>query len=201
MRHAGREPFDGRRAGESGVNALLARVGRGLVVSVATTLLTAAILVALAVGAGMPAGVANVVAVVCGIGPSYVGNRRFVWRREGRGSLVHEVVPFWTLSLTGLAASTLAVTRVASWSHGHSASLRAIALPVANLTVFGGLWIVQFLLCDRVIFRQRCACVVAAWAKDQPGEREAAPTLGRLWVPKTRPGMLSSIKRARQPSS
>ena len=152
---------------ESGVNPLVARVGRGLVVSVATTLLTATILVALAVGAGVRAGVANVIAVICGIGPSYVGNRRFVWRREGRASLVNEVLPFWTLSLVGLATSTVAVARVATWSHGRSATLRAIALPTASLAVFGGLWIVQFLLCDRVIFRERRATVVTASAKQR----------------------------------
>ena len=172
MRTARRDSGDGR-VGEPGVNPLVARVGRGLVVSVATTLLTASILVALAVGAGVRAGVANVVAVICGIGPSYVGNRRFVWRCEGRASLVNEVLPFWTLSLAGLATSTVAVARVAAWSHGRSATLRAIALPTASLAVFGSLWIVQFLLCDRVIFRQRRATVVTASAK-QRSTRERA---------------------------
>ena len=127
--------------------------------SVSTTLLTAVILVALAVGAGVPAGIANIVAVLCGIGPSYIGNRRFVWRRAGRGSVAREVVPFWTLSLAGLAASTISVARVASWSEGRSASLRAIALPAANLSIFGALWIVQFLVCDRLIFRPMFASV------------------------------------------
>ena len=132
---------------------LVQRVGRCLGVSVATTLLSAAVLVALVLGAGMNAGAANIVAVCCGIPVSYVANRRWTWRRTGRGSVVREVVPFWILSLAGLLASTLVVAWVgglaASWSDG----ARAIALPLAEAATFAGLWLVQFAVLDRVIFR------------------------------------------------
>jgi putative flippase GtrA len=96
----------------------------------------------------------NVIAVCCGIAPSYLANRSWVWAKTGRSSLVREVVPFWVLSLAGLAASTVAVSWVASFTRGWSTSLRAIALPAANLCVFGTLWIVQFVLLDRVLFAQ-----------------------------------------------
>ena len=131
---------------------LVQRMTRCLVVSVGTTLLSAAILVALAVGAGVPAGPANAIAVVCGIVPSYLANRRWVWRRAGRGDFRREVVPFWTLALAGLALSTLAVSAVASAVAAWSAPARAIALPVANLSVFGALWLVQFFVLDKVLF-------------------------------------------------
>src|SRR5207245_1425185 len=94
--------------------AMLQRMSRCLVVSAGTTLLSAAILVALALGAGVPAGSANVIAVCCGIAPSYFANRHWVWGRSGRSDVVREIVPFWTLSLAGLGASTAAVSVAAS---------------------------------------------------------------------------------------
>jgi len=128
-------------------------MSRCLVVSVGTTLLSAAVLVALALGAGVPAGSANVIAVCCGIAPSYFANRHWVWGRSGRGDLVREIVPFWLLSIAGLVASTIAVSVVASAVASWSTSARAMALPLANLSVFGALWFLQFALLDRVLFK------------------------------------------------
>jgi putative flippase GtrA len=133
--------------------SLVQRMSRCLVVSVGTTLLSAAVLVALALGAGVPAGSANVIAVCCGIAPSYLANRHWVWGRTGRGDLVREAMPFWALSLAGLVASTVAVSIVASAAAGWSTSARAIALPLANLSVFGALWLLQFALLDKVLFK------------------------------------------------
>ena len=133
--------------------ATLKRMSRCLVVSAATTLLSAAILVALALGAGLPAGSANVIAVCCGIAPSYFANRHWVWGRSGRSDVVREIVPFWTLSLAGLGASTVAVSVAASTVESWSTSARAIVLPLANLSVFGALWFAQFALLDRVLFK------------------------------------------------
>jgi putative flippase GtrA len=132
---------------------MLQKMSRCLVVSVGTTLLSAAVLVALVLGAGVPAGSANVIAVCCGIAPSYLANRHWVWGRSGGGSLGREIVPFWMLSLAGLVASTIAVSVVASVAARWSTSARAIALPVANLSGFGALWLVQFALLDKVVFK------------------------------------------------
>jgi putative flippase GtrA len=124
-------------------------------VSVGTTVLSAAVLVLLSIGAGVPAGTANVIAVLCGIGPSYVFNRRWSWGRDGRGDLTREVVPFWVLSIVGLVVSTIAVARVAAIAATWPATARSVALPAANTAVFGVLWVAQFALLDRVIFRDR----------------------------------------------
>ena len=131
----------------------LQKMSRCFVVSVGTTLLSAAVLVALALGAGVPAGSANVIAVCCGIAPSYFANRHWVWGRSGRGSLAREILPFWVLSLAGLVASTLTVSVVASVAAHWSTSARAIALPLANLCAFAALWLVQFALLDKVLFK------------------------------------------------
>jgi len=135
--------------------AVFARMSCCFVVSVGTTLLSAAILVALASGAGVPAGPANVVAVLCGIGPSFVANRRWVWRRTGRGDLLRETAPFWLMSIAGLVLSTVAVARMGALSASWSSAARSIALPLANVSVFGALWLLQFALLDRVLFRGR----------------------------------------------
>ena len=132
---------------------IVQRMSRCFFVSVGTTLLSAAVLVALALGAGVPAGSANVIAVCCGIAPSYFANRKWAWGRTGRSDLWREVVPFWSLSITGLVLSTIAVASVAHATTGWSTSARSIALPLANLAVFGGLWLVQFALLDQVVFK------------------------------------------------
>jgi putative flippase GtrA len=131
---------------------LVQRVARCLSVSVGTTLLSAAVLVALTLGAGVPAGMSNVIAVCCGIVPSYLANRGWVWDRHGRSSWSREVVPFWVLSLGGLMLSTVAVRVVASATASWSSAVRAVALPAANLSAFAALWVVQFALLDRVLF-------------------------------------------------
>ena len=128
------------------------RVLRCLCVSAGTTVLSAVALVVLAIGFGLPAGTASLIANGCGIPASYWGNRRWVWRRTGRGDLAREVIPFWMLSLIGLVASTLFVAYVGTITAALPVAGRAIALPAASVVVFAALWIVQFALLDRVIF-------------------------------------------------
>jgi putative flippase GtrA len=163
--------------------ATLGRVLRCFAVSVGTTVLSLTVLVLLAVVGRVPAGTANVIAVCCGIFPSYFLNRRYVWQRRGRHRVMRELVPFWVLNLVGLALSTLAVARVDALSHDWSRSLRAIALPAANLSVYGFLWIAQFVILDRVIFRDRnTPAVVLSMAgapeKDQGSDEHRSAAAG-----------------------
>ena len=123
-----------------------------LSVSVGTTVLSAVILVILAVGAGVPAGTANIVAVCCGIPPSYLANRRWTWGRSGKGSLAREVVPFWALSIAGLLVSTVTVAAAGALTATWSPGLRSLVLPVVQAGTFAVLWVVQFIVLDRVIF-------------------------------------------------
>jgi len=123
-----------------------------LSVSVGTTVLSAVILVILAVGAGVSAGTANIVAVCCGILPSYLANRRWTWGRSGKGSLAREVVPFWALSIAGLLVSTVTVAAAGALTATWSPGLRSLVLPVVQAGTFAVLWVVQFIVLDRVIF-------------------------------------------------
>lgn len=127
-------------------------MARSLGVSVGTTALSAVVLVALAGGLGLAAGVSSIVANLCGIGPSYWFNRRVAWRRRGRGDLRREVIPFWALSVGGLVLSAAAVSVVASVTTTLPGVLRTAALPIANVGVFAALWLVQFAILDRLVF-------------------------------------------------
>ena len=155
---------------------LLERLVCSLGVSVATTVVSNAILVLLAVGAGMAAGPANAIGVTCGIPLSYLGNRRWVWRRTGRGGFRREVVPFWAMCLLGLVVSTIVVGRVGALTALFPPAWRAVILPLASVATFGALWVVQFALLDRVIFAHRTTPGRAAATPDSrtPTGRRAA---------------------------
>lgn len=65
------------------------------------------------------------------------------------------MIPFVALSFAGLALSTLAVGAVghvaagAGWSPGTT----AVAAVVANLAAFGTVWVAQFVILDRLLFK------------------------------------------------
>jgi putative flippase GtrA len=90
-------------------------------------------------------------------------NRRWVWGLRGRTSLAAEVVPFVAMSLTALVLSTAAVSWVArvADAEGAGSPARTVAVLAANVTVFGSLWVLQFLLLDRVLFRRRSRVLAA----------------------------------------
>ena len=61
------------------------------------------------------------------------------------------------LSLVGLGASTVAVQAAARAAEqaGLSTLGRTLAVELANVAAFGSLWVVQFLVLDRILFRRR----------------------------------------------
>ncbi len=128
-------------------------------VSMIATATSLTVLGALVSTSAMPAGVANVIATAIGTVPSFELNRRWVWQRTGRRSMRAELVPFWILSFSGLALSTLTVSLAAAWAdsaglHGLS---RTVAIEVANVAAWGSLWITQFVILDRFLFRTESA--------------------------------------------
>jgi len=123
-------------------------------VSVVATSVSLTVLGALVWTRSMPATWANVVATAVGTVPSFELNRRWVWGKRGRRSVLGEIGPFCVLSFSGLALSTLAVGAAAVWAAdaGFGDTLRTLAVEGANVAAFGALWVVQFLLLDRVLF-------------------------------------------------
>jgi putative flippase GtrA len=134
-----------------------ARAARSLGVGAVTTALSITILAVLTQWTAMRPATANVVATVAGIGPSFVLNRRFAWRRTGRSHLVREAAPFWAYCLAALVASTLAVDaagRLAA-SAGLTSVARTALVIAANVSAFAVLWVGQFLLADRLFTPRR----------------------------------------------
>jgi putative flippase GtrA len=146
------------------VHRLRGRLGQLLryaTVSAISTAVGLSVLGVLVGVAGMPAGWANVIATATGTLPSFELNRRWVWRRSDR-SILRQAVPFVALAFVELVASTLAVHSAAAWAdHHHLARLTRVGVVLgANVTAFGFLWIAQFVLCDRFLFRRPPAAVV-----------------------------------------
>lgn len=89
---------------------------------------------------------ANLVAVGVGSIPSYLLNRIWVWGRRGNHSFTREVLPFWVMAFLGLVFSTLLVHFASLWSDA------ALVTNAANLTAFGSLWVIKYLVLDSVMF-------------------------------------------------
>jgi putative flippase GtrA len=132
-------------------------------VSVISTSVSLTILGVLVATAAVTAGWANVIATTVGTIPSFELNRRWVWGRTGHRSLFSEVAPFCALSFIGLGLSTLAVSLAAGWAAaaGLGTTVRALTADAANIGTFGVLWVVQFVLLDRVLFGRRRSLPVA----------------------------------------
>jgi putative flippase GtrA len=123
-------------------------------VSAVSTIVSLTVLGLLVFTGTLSPGWANVVATAIGTVPSFELNRRWVWGRTGRRSLLAEVGPFWALSFAGLGLSTLAVSMAGHWATdaGLHAGMRALVAQAANVCAFGSLWIAQFVILDRSVF-------------------------------------------------
>ena len=154
---------------------LLRKLARYAMVSAISTSVSLTILGVLVATSAMTAGWANVIATGVGTVPSFELNRRWVWRYSARRSLMAQVVPFCALSFLGLGLSTVAVSAAVGWATaaGLSATARALVAEVANVGTFGALWVVQFVLLDRVLFARRPAAPVAV-IEARAGRAQAA---------------------------
>jgi putative flippase GtrA len=140
--------------------AQLMRYAATSVVATTTSLLTLTALV----GSGTMRPVsANLIATFAGTVPSFELNRRWVWSVGGRPSVRRQVLPFLGLTFAGLAASTVliaAVSRLAEHARlGHGET--AVLVAIADLVGFGTVWVIQFIVLDRVLFKPVSATSVA----------------------------------------
>jgi len=91
---------------------------------------------------------ANMVASV----PAYYLNRKWSWGKSGRSHIWREVVPFWAMSITGLALSILTSSEARHLSNAHHLHHfgRTILVEGANTGAFALLWVVKFLVFNRL---------------------------------------------------
>jgi putative flippase GtrA len=136
------------------MKALFHKLSRYAAVSAISTSVTLGLLGAMVYTKALSPGWANIVATAAGTVPSFELNRRWVWAKNTKRSLLKEVLPFCVLSFSGLGLSTLAVRLAVGWATGAGLGAGAVALvsQAANLVTFGSLWLFQYLLLDRVLF-------------------------------------------------
>jgi putative flippase GtrA len=121
-------------------------------ISTATSLTVLGVLV----GAfGVTAIFANVIATAVGTIPSFELNRRWVWSRGDQREVLRQIVPYCVLSFSGLLVSSIAVHLASDATGGSTRLVHTGAVEFANLAAFGVLWLIQFVLCDRVLFKER----------------------------------------------
>jgi putative flippase GtrA len=136
---------------------LLRKLIRYAAVSAISTTVSLTILGTLVATGTTTAGWANVIATAAGTVPSFELNRRWVWNRRGPRSVMREAVPFCVLSFSGLGLSTVVVSLAAGWATaaGLGVVARTTAAEMANVATFGALWVLQYLILDRVLFAPR----------------------------------------------
>lgn len=143
--------------------ALVRKLLRYSAVSVIATTTSLTVLGVLVSTRTLSPGWANLVATAVGTVPSFELNRRWVWGREGRSSFATEIGPFCAITFAGLALSTVAVSLTSAWidTHGIDGAMRTLLVQFANLAAFGAVWVAQFVILDRILFRSRPALVTA----------------------------------------
>ena len=92
-------------------------------------------------------GRANVFAAVIAALPAYLLSRYWVWQVDGRPSLRTEVIPFWTIALLGLLASTAAASAADALFESD------LMISVGSLAGYFVVWVFKFLVLDRLFAR------------------------------------------------
>jgi len=152
-----------------------AQLMRYATVSAISTSVSLSILGVLVATRAVTAGWANVIATSVATVPSFELNRRWVWARKGPRSLHKEAAPYFALTFAGLGLSTLAVSVATGWASSHHASDagRAFVALAANLAGFGTVWVIQYVVLDRVLFRHRphhAGALAVQPSTSEPGE-------------------------------
>ncbi len=159
---------------------IVARAGRHVAqllrysaVSAISTSVSLTILGVLIATRAVTPGWATIIATAVATVPSFELNRRWVWAKQGPRSIHKEAVPYFELTFLGLGLSTLTVSTATGYVSAHHASnaTRTIVALAAYLFGFGTVWIVQYVVLDRVLFRHRphpVARLAGARADDEP---------------------------------
>jgi putative flippase GtrA len=121
--------------------------------------------------------VANVVATAIGTVPSFELNRRWVWSQRGGDRRLTQLVPFCALSFGGLVLSSIAVHLASAATLASSRIVHTGAVELANVGAYGALWLIQFFLCDRLLFAHPAPARPAPATVLAPPEPDPSPEL------------------------
>jgi putative flippase GtrA len=91
---------------------------------------------------------ANVVAGV----PSYLLNRQWVWGKSGRSHLWREIIPFWVLAIVGIVFALVMAGLAHNFADRHHLHhlARTLLVDGANIGSFGVLWLLKFVIFNRM---------------------------------------------------
>jgi putative flippase GtrA len=89
---------------------------------------------------------------ICAGIPSYYLNRQWVWGKSGRSHIWRELVPFWVVSISGVAFALYTASLAQSYANTHHLQHfeRTLLVIGANVAAFGILWILKFLILNRL---------------------------------------------------
>lgn len=129
---------------------------RYMAVSAITVAVSQVALFTLYAGMHWTARSSNVLACIIGGVPSYYLNRRWTWGKTGPSHFLKELVPFWALAFIGLVFSTWTATFAETWAHDlvDSRLAQAMIINAAVIGAFGVLWVVKFVIFNKVLFVQ-----------------------------------------------
>jgi putative flippase GtrA len=166
---------------QRGVIHRVLRYGSVSVISTATSFILLGIFVGIL---NFPAVWANVLAIAIGTIPSFELNRRWVWAQNGQRSIARQVIPYCLLSFAGLIVSTIAVHLAAAATRTSTHLLHTVAVELASIGTYGALWIFQFVLCDRILFRSSVETALfaeehSAWTDDSLSQLARSESWGR----------------------
>jgi putative flippase GtrA len=102
---------------------------------------------------GLPAAVSAVIGWLCGAVPNYWLNRRWTWRRTGRADLRRELLPYVVIVLATLALAAVVTRAVDSAVSGSGSATRTTLVGAAFLGVYVVMFLLRYLLLDRLFGR------------------------------------------------
>ncbi|MGH8996503.1 MAG: GtrA family protein [Acidimicrobiales bacterium] len=85
--------------------------------------------------------------------PSYWLNRSWAWGKTGRSHLTKEVLPFWGMSIVGIAISIVGATfakGIGNHLGPHHHLEQTILVVGANILSFGIFWVVKLMVFNRL---------------------------------------------------
>ncbi len=95
---------------------------------------------------------ATLVANLLGTIPSYHLNRRWAWKKKGSSHWRKEVIPYWSMSITGISFSMLGALLTKHIIHTHHLSHAVDTGLVAfvNLVSFAIFWVLKMLVFNKI---------------------------------------------------
>lgn len=126
-------------------------------VSVVATLTTSAALALLIDVFGLSNLPATFVAAMLGALPSFELSRRWVWAGSDRARVGRQAAIFWVLAVVRMVVALAAVKGVSLLTGALPRGERTLVVEAATFGAYGVLWLVQFGLLDRLLFKMRPA--------------------------------------------